>query len=79
MYVQKLGKLIIVTDLKFNALFCKVSFVTEFTSIIIYHFSPLFKLVNMMKAKIKLEGKNTAYRFGKTLGYLNVHWCFNQT
>ena len=38
MYIWKLGKLIIVTGLKFNALFCKVRFVIDFIIIVGYHF-----------------------------------------
>lgn len=52
MYIWKLGKLIIVTGLKFNALFCKVHFVIDFI-IVGYHFPSLFKLVNTDESKTK--------------------------
>lgn len=44
-YIWKLGKQIIVTNFKLNALFYKVSFVTDFITIIAHHFSSLSKLV----------------------------------
>lgn len=73
MHIWKLGKLIIFTDLKFNSLFHKVSVVIDFIIIIVHHFSSLLKLANVMNMKTKRRGKSTVYRFGKTLGYLNVH------
>lgn len=57
MYVWKFDKLIIVTDSKFNALFYKVSSVIDFIIIILHHFSPLFKLVNINESKNKTKGK----------------------
>ena len=38
MYIWKLGKLVIVTGLKFNAPLCKVRFVIDYVIIIGYHF-----------------------------------------
>lgn len=57
MYVWKFDKLIIVTDSNFNALFYKVSSVIDFIIIILHHFSPLFKLVNINESKNKTKGK----------------------
>lgn len=57
MYVWKFDKPIIVTDSKFNALFYKVSSVIDFIIIILHHFSPLFKLVNINESKNKTKGK----------------------
>lgn len=52
--------------------FCKVSVVIDFI-IIVHHFSSLLKLANLTNMKTKRRGKSIVYRFGETLGYLNVH------
>lgn len=57
MYIWKLGKLIIFTDLKFNALFCKVSVVIDFIIIIVHHIASLLKLANPDESESKTQGK----------------------